>query len=621
MADLPIASDDGATEVEIIQSSTLNKLAISAAGAITVLQGTSPWVVSLGSTTITGTVAVTQSTSPWVISAASLPLPTGASTSALQTTGNTSLASIDTKTPALGQALMAASSPVVIASNQSAIPVTGTFFQATQPISGTVTANQGTSPWVVSLASTTITGTVAVTQSTSPWITTANIGTTGGLALDATLTGGTQQAIALGAVTTAAPVYTTGTNNKLSLNTAGGLRVDGSGVTQPVSGTFWQATQPVNGTVAATQSGVWGARITGNAGAILDAATSQNVATPANGLAVLAEFNTTPATITSGNSSPLQLTASGKLIVDGSQVTQPVSVASLPLPTGAATSALQTTGNTSLATIATNTTGVVVAQASTTAGQSGQLVQGAVTTANPTYTTGQTDPLSLTTAGALRTDNTSWLGSTAPTVGQKTMANSVPVVLASDESTLPISAASLPLPTGAATSALQTTANTSLAAIDAGIPAALGQTTMSASMPVVIASDQTPVPVTFSTAAATNVLKTAQLVSTATTADQVVLTYTVTAGKTLYLQYVIMGGYLTSQPGNANPIDLGDMHVQTPSGTTFIQTERFHPKIADLVVSFPQAIPIAAGVAIRITVTPVTTTSITWEANFGGYER
>jgi hypothetical protein len=201
------------------------------------------------------------------------------------------------------------------------------------------------------------------------------------------------------------------------------------------------------------------------------------------------------------------------------------------------------------------------------------------------------------------------------------MANSVPVVLASDESTLPISAASLPLPTGAATSALQTTANTSLAAIDAGIPAALGQTTMSASMPVVIASDQTPVPVTFSTAAATNVLKTAQLVSTATTADQVVLTYTVTAGKTLYLQYVIMGGYLTSQPGNANPIDLGDMHVQTPSGTTFIQTERFHPKIADLVVSFPQAIPIAAGVAIRITVTPVTTTSITWEANFGGYER
>ncbi len=50
-------------------------------------------------------------------------LPTGASTSALQTTGNTSLSSIDSKTPALGQAVMTSSSPVVIASNQTAIPI------------------------------------------------------------------------------------------------------------------------------------------------------------------------------------------------------------------------------------------------------------------------------------------------------------------------------------------------------------------------------------------------------------------------------------------------------------------------------------------------------------------
>ncbi len=49
-----------------------------------------------------------------------------------------------------GQATMANSEPVVIASDQSAVPVSGTFWQATQP---------------VSLVSTTITGTVAVTQS------------------------------------------------------------------------------------------------------------------------------------------------------------------------------------------------------------------------------------------------------------------------------------------------------------------------------------------------------------------------------------------------------------------------------------------------------------------------
>lgn len=72
-------------------------------------------------------------------------IPTGAATSALQTSGNASLTSIDGGTPAaLGQTTMSASMPVTLASNQSALPVTGTFFQATQPVSGTVTANAGT---------------------------------------------------------------------------------------------------------------------------------------------------------------------------------------------------------------------------------------------------------------------------------------------------------------------------------------------------------------------------------------------------------------------------------------------------------------------------------------------
>jgi hypothetical protein len=63
---------------------------------------------------------------PIPISAASLPLMTGASTSALQTSGNSSLSSIDTKTPTVGQKTMANSSPVVIASDQSPVTVTGT---------------------------------------------------------------------------------------------------------------------------------------------------------------------------------------------------------------------------------------------------------------------------------------------------------------------------------------------------------------------------------------------------------------------------------------------------------------------------------------------------------------
>lgn len=63
--------------------------------------------------------------------------------------------------------------------------------------------------------------------------------------------------------------------------------------------------------------------------------------------------------------------------------------------------------------------------------------------------------------------------------------------------TQPVSAASLPLPTGAASASNQTTEIASLASIDAGIPAALGQTVMTSSMPVVIASDQTQVSIRF----------------------------------------------------------------------------------------------------------------------------
>lgn len=57
---------------------------------------------------------------------------------------------------------------VAIASDNTAFPVNATLSAETTKVIGTV--NQGTSPWVTSLASTTITGTVATTQSTSPWI-------------------------------------------------------------------------------------------------------------------------------------------------------------------------------------------------------------------------------------------------------------------------------------------------------------------------------------------------------------------------------------------------------------------------------------------------------------------
>lgn len=76
----------------------------------TFFQTTQP--VSLTSTTVSNTVA---------ISATSLPLPTNASTSTLQTTGNTSLSSLDSKTPAL----VGGKQPVIISNSDSSIIVNG----------------------------------------------------------------------------------------------------------------------------------------------------------------------------------------------------------------------------------------------------------------------------------------------------------------------------------------------------------------------------------------------------------------------------------------------------------------------------------------------------------------
>lgn len=160
--------------------------------------------------------------------------------------------------------------------------------------------------------------------------------------------------------------------------------------------------------------------------------------------------------------------------------TQPVSVASLPLPSGAATEA----------TLAK----LPITQGAAVGSNSGPLVQGATTTASPSYTTATINPLSLTLAGALRVD-----GSAV---------------------TQPISAASLPLPAGAATSALQTTGNTTLTTISGQLPATLGAKTTANSLAVNIASDQT-VPVSASSLPLPTGASTAANQSTEITALQI----------------------------------------------------------------------------------------------------
>lgn len=159
-----------------------------------------------------------------------------------------------------------------------------------------------------------------------------------------------------------------------------------------------------------------------------------------NGQATMA--NSAPVTIASDQSA---VPASQSGVWNITNITGTIS-----LPTGAATSANQTTANTSLSSIVTNTGNI-------------------------------------------------------PTVGQKTMSASTPVTIASDQSAVPASQSgtwnitnitgTVSLPTGAATSANQTTANTSLSSIvtNTGNIPTNGQKAMSASLPVVIASDQSSV--------------------------------------------------------------------------------------------------------------------------------
>jgi hypothetical protein len=169
----------------------------------------------------------------------------GVATAANQTTGNSSLSSIDGKVPTL------ASGRVPVDGSGVTQPVSGTFWQATQPVSGPLTDVQ------LRAASVPVSGTFW--QATQPI--SGSVSITGSAAVTGPLTDTELRATAV-----------------------------------PVSGTFWQATQPISGSVS---------------------------------------ISGTP-TVT-GPLTDTQLRATS-VPVSGTfwQATQPVSAASLPLPTGAA---------------------------------------------------------------------------------------------------------------------------------------------------------------------------------------------------------------------------------------------------------------------------------------------
>lgn len=154
--------------------------------------------------------------------------------------------------------------------------------------SATVTANQGTSPWIVAGGQTAgVSGTAVLTVQ----------GIAGGTAvpISGSITATNPSVSATGSAVPASGTYiaasVAGTLTGL-VATANGLKVDGSA-----------ATQPVSGTVAATQSGTWTVQ-------------------PGN------TANTTPwlTTVAQGGNSAT-VSVGGALKVDGSAATQPVSQA------------------------------------------------------------------------------------------------------------------------------------------------------------------------------------------------------------------------------------------------------------------------------------------------------
>jgi hypothetical protein len=361
--------------------------AVAGAWPMKVTDGTNIQSVSAAGAAKVDGSAVTQP-----ISAASLPLPANAATETTVATLATQAtlatraseatlatrvadATITARLGVLGQASMAASAPVVIASDQASIPVAATLQAGAATVGKVDQGTGGASAW----------------------------------------------------------------------------KVDGSAVTQPVSGTFWQATQPVSGSVTAnagtnlntsalsleaTQTAM-SAKLPATLGQKAMAASmavviaSDQSAVPVSGsvtanagtnlntsllaLASTQTDGTQLSRVTDGTNTAKVLAASTAAVASDKALVVAISPNNTPvLPTNAAT-------ETSLAKL-------TLAQGSTTSGQSGALAQGAVTTAAPSYTTAQTSPLSLTTAGDLRV-----VDSRLPTaLGQTTAANSLPVVMPSN---------------------------------------------------------------------------------------------------------------------------------------------------------------------------------------------
>lgn len=408
-----------------------------------------------------GTQRVFISTDQTVIpfSAASLPLPAGAATSALQlpndhdVTVTTFPANQPFNLNQIGGAAIAVNSGnasagtqrVIIAADQDPISVDGSGF--TQPISAAalplpsgaataaaqladghnVTVDNAAADGVPIFAVESGTNTEVKFGDDGNSAVRVNVvaGSAGGTEFneDAPSAGGEAGALALGYRQDAdtSPVDTDGDFHGLIFDAAGNLKVNvklgsaggvshvddapftpGSDDVVPMAGYFAADASPDNVT-------------SGDAGVVRMSA-NRNLFTVLRDAA--------------GNERGVNVTAANALTVDGSAVTQPISAASLPLPSGAATSALQLADG-----------------------------HNVVVTGFP-----DNEPFDMAQVAGTATSVSS--GNTDAGTQRVILASDQPVILVDGSGvTQPISAAALPLPSGAATSALQLAAGHTVVAL------------------------------------------------------------------------------------------------------------------------------------------------------------
>lgn len=284
-----LLTNDGSTELFY----NIGAAGVTASTSNAALLAGNQICVAIGAATNVAGVTAASTTTLRVTQLTACPTIAGGSGGGGGSGGNVNLTQVGGTAFALGQATMAGSLPVAIASNQSAVkvdgsavtqPVSGSVsvsnFPVTQPVSGTVTANQG-GTWTVQPGNTANTTAwkvdgSAVTQPVSGTVSVGNFPATQPVsAASLPLPAGASTAAKQPAIGTAG----TASADVLSVQGVAAmtpLKVDGSGVTQPVSGAVsvsnfpatqpvsgtvavsnFPATQPVSGTVAATESGTW----------------------------------------------------------------------------------------------------------------------------------------------------------------------------------------------------------------------------------------------------------------------------------------------------------------------------------------------------------------------------